>query len=326
MLENKKYETSIGVVIKKTSTVYQVRTEAQVLTCTLTPTNFAVKNKKADRFTRQSTPCTVVVGDQVRLKVLPGGQGVIQEILPRWSSYSRRSAMPMPDSHAHEQVIVANVDQLVAVFAIDQPAPRWNLLDRYLVTAEACGLPALICMTKLDLLPELSEESRAETEEMLSEYERIGYAVVLTSVIGNTGLDELRAVLSGRVSVLIGKSGVGKSSLLNGLQPDLGMRTAAVSATNGKGRHTTSHLEMVALTFGGAIIDTPGMREFGLWNIDPEELGQCFPEMRARLGRCKFGLNCTHDEEPGCAVRRAVMEGEIHPRRYRSYLRLRSEP
>ncbi|MEW6649829.1 MAG: ribosome small subunit-dependent GTPase A [Chloroflexota bacterium] len=315
-----------GIVIKKLTAAYQVRTEEQVLTCTLAPALMAAKNKNPAHSARNTAPPSVAVGDQVRLKALPAGQGMILEVLPRRNSFGRRCALPMPDKHPSEQVIVANVDQLVAVFAMDHPAPRWNLLDRYLVTAEASGLPALICMTRLDLLSALSAEHRAETLQTLADYQRIGYAVIQTSVVQGAGLDELRAALQGQVSVLVGKSGVGKSSLLNGLQPGLGLRTAQVSAHTGKGRHTTSHLEMVSLNVGGAIVDTPGMREFGLWDIHPDELGQCFPEMRPYLGACKFGLDCSHDEEPGCAIRRAVMNGEIHPRRYRSYLRLRSEP
>ncbi len=326
MSQHIKNDAIIGVVIKKMTAAYQVRAGEQVLTCTLSPALAAANGRKPMRSACHAAPLLAAVGDQVRIKPLPAGQGMILEVLPRRSSFGRRGALPMPDKHPSEQVIVANVDQLVAVFSIDQPAPRWNLLDRYLVAAEASDLPALVCMTKLDLLPELSPETRAETLQILADYERIGYAVVQTSVVHSSGMDELCAALRERVSVLIGKSGVGKSSLLNGLQPGLGLRTAEVSAYNGKGRHTTTHLEMVSLHFGGAIVDTPGMREFGLWDIHPDELGQCFPEMRPYLGRCKFGLDCSHDEEPGCAVRRAVMDGSIHPRRYRSYLRLRNEP
>jgi ribosome biogenesis GTPase len=178
-------------------------------------------------------------------------------------------------------------------------------------------------MTKVDLIEHQNPQSAQETTPILDDFRRIGYPVIFTSVRTGEGLDELRSILSGRLSLVIGKSGVGKSSLLNALPVGGGVRVGDVNPNTGKGRHTTTHLEMLALQGGGSVIDTPGMREFGLWDIPADELAARFPEMRDFLGRCKFGLSCVHDEEPGCAVRKAVMEGRISPRRYRSYLRLR---
>ena len=179
-----------------------------------------------------------------------------------------------------------------------------------------------IVITKLDLVSgALQDEIAAAAEE----YRRIGYPVILVSAHSGEGLDELRVALQDRLSVLLGKSGVGKTTLLNALQPGLGLRVHAVSQVTGKGRHTTTHLQLFPLEQGGAIIDTPGVREFGLWDVDPETLDECFVEMRPYIGKCRFGLDCTHDVEPGCAVRKAVMAGEISPRRYQSYLRLRAE-
>jgi ribosome biogenesis GTPase len=147
---------------------------------------------------------------------------------------------------------------------------------------------------------------------------------VLTSSFTGEGIDELRGALAGRVSVLVGKSGVGKTALLNALQPGLGLRVKEVNQITGKGRHTTTNLEMFPLDGGGAIVDTPGTREFGLWQFE-DDLALLFPEMRPLVGKCRFGVDCQHDEEPGCAIRKAVMDEQIHPRRYQSYLLLNKE-
>jgi len=164
---------------------------------------------------------------------------------------------------------------------------------------------------------------QAELLDAVGTYRRIGYPVVLTSTITGEGLDELRAALNGRFSALLGKSGVGKTSLLNALQPGLGLRVNQVNERTGKGKHTTTALEMFPLAGedgakAGAIVDTPGIREFGLWDVDGDDLAQYFPEMRPFVGRCRFGLDCRHDEEPGCAIRKAVTAGQVSPYRYRS--------
>ncbi len=259
----------------------------------------------------------VAIGDEVCFLNAGDGSGMIVEVLPRRNKLSRPA--PVPGRRVFEQVIVSNVDQVIPVFAAANPAPKWGLLDRYLVSAEAAGLPSLICITKLDLA-----RSDLGLQSALAEYERIGYPVRLTSAVTGEGLDELRHAMHGRISVLVGKSGVGKTSLLNAIQPGLGLRVQAVSRST-KGRHTTSHLEMFPLDAGGAVVDTPGIREFGLWDIYADELAELFPEMQPLVGQCKFGLDCRHDEEPGCAIRKAVMAGEISPLRYKSYQRLVEE-
>jgi ribosome biogenesis GTPase len=245
--------------------------------------------------------------------------GVITEVLPRLSRFSRPAATT--GQRAFEQVIAANADQIIPIFAVATPTPKWGLLDRYLVAAEAAGLSSLIVITKLDLAwknPEIDRE--------LDVYRRIGYPIHMVSSNTGEGMEELKSALQGKMSVLVGKSGVGKTSLLNAVQPGLGMRVKAVSEGElGKGRHTTTHYEMFELDFGGTLLDTPGMREFGLWDIAPDELADLFPEMAEHVGQCKFGLSCQHDREPGCAVRKAVMDGKVHPYRYKSYMNLRGE-
>ena len=207
-----------------------------------------------------------------------------------------------------------------SVVAAAQPIPKWNLLDRYLASAEAGGISSLICITKLDLV----KEHEADLNTALEEYTHIGYEHVLTSTFSGEGIEQLRANLAGRISVFVGKSGVGKTALLNALQPGLGLRVKEVNQATGKGRHTTTNLEMFPLNGGGAIVDTPGTREFGLWQFD-DDMALLFPEMRQLVGKCRFGVDCQHDEEPGCAIRKAVMDGNVSPRRYQSYLQLSKE-
>jgi ribosome biogenesis GTPase len=244
---------------------------------------------------------------------------MIVEILPRTSWLSRPA--PVPGQRVFEQVIVSNADQVIPIFSVASPTPKWGLLDRYLVAAEAAGLPALIVITKLDLT-----WKNPQIEEDLETYRRIGYPIHMVSSATGEGMEELKSLLQGKTSVLVGKSGVGKTSLLNAIQPGLGLRVKAVSSGEvGKGRHTTTHYEMFELDFGGRLVDTPGMREFGLWDIQAGELASFFPEMNPYVGQCKFGLGCSHDREPGCAIRKAVMAGTVSPYRYQSYMRLREE-
>jgi ribosome biogenesis GTPase len=262
----------------------------------------------------------VAIGDRVRFVESESGgdgehRGMIVEVLPRRNQLSRLAAGPKPI----EQVIVANVDQMVAVFSVRQPKPKWALLDRYLAAAEAAGVPAVICITKIDL----ARDGDGADMAVFAIYERLGYRTLLTSAVTGEGIEPFAQVVGGRVSVLIGKSGVGKTSLLNAVQPGLGLRVKEVSQATGKGRHTTSRLEMFPLDSGGGVVDTPGMREFGLW-YDPAEggLASLFVEMRPYIGTCRFRLDCSHSHEPGCAIKDAVQAGEISPLRYRNYLRI----
>jgi ribosome biogenesis GTPase / thiamine phosphate phosphatase len=315
----------LGVVYKKSTGNFTVNASGRAITCRLS----AHLLKDVDRSSGkkrghrpEDMPDSVAVGDVVRFVEHSAGSGAIVEVLPRRNRLARRGSVPMPGAYAPEQVIVSNIDQVVPVFSAARPAPRWNLLDRYLVSAEALEIPALICITKADLIAMEEGDKVDELSTILAEYERIGYPIVLTSAVTGQGLEELRQRLAGRSNVLVGKSGVGKSSILNLLQPGLGLRVNEISRYKDRGKHTTTHLEMFPLDSGGAVIDTPGTREFGLWDVHEDDLALFFPEMRPFIGLCKFGANCAHDEEPGCAVRQAVAGGQISPRRYMSYMRL----
>jgi ribosome biogenesis GTPase len=315
-----------GMVIRKNRGQYLVQMDGQSIPCaissrlrktliypTAAPTSLHHRVQRVDEI---DVVDPIAVGDNVQFINAGDGTGVIHDVLPRKSQLSRRAAGKIP----LEQVLVANVDQVVIVFAAAKPEPKWGLLDRYLVNAESAHLPAIICMTKLDLADETGLENN------LALYRRIGYRILLTSAAQDRGIDDIRQVLSGKISILMGKSGVGKTSLLNAIQPGLGLKVAAVGKGEiGKGRHTTTHLEMFSLDTGGAVVDTPGMREFTLWNIPEDGLAALFPEMRPIIGGCQFKSNCQHDHEPGCAIRKAVTAGKITPQRYESYLKLLRE-
>jgi len=326
-------EAAVGVVYKKNIGSAVVHANGRVILCSLSnrlrkqliyaQSDGGSGHRSVRQVKELAHNDPIAVGDQVRFIVTENCAGIIVEVLPRRSQITRRSAVPMPGAHPFEQVIVANLDQVVPVFAAAQPAPKWGLLDRYLVSAEAGGLQALICITKLDLVAGSVGKTDAELLAAVQIYRGIGYPVVLTSAVTGEGISELRAALEGRTSALLGKSGVGKTSVLNALQPGLGLRVNQVNARTGKGKHTTTALEMFPLDGDGgaepgAIVDTPGIREFGLWDVDGEDLALYFPEMRPLVGRCRFGLDCRHDEEPGCAIRKAVTAVQICPYRYRS--------
>ena len=264
----------------------------------------------------------IVVGDQVNVLVDQGSQPMIVERLPRHNQLSR-STSSRPGGTIIEQVLASNVDQVIAVFAAANPEPKWNLLDRYLVMAEAVELPVWIVITKTDLMKQNYEID--ELNRHLAVYQKIGYPVLLTSSVQHDGIDTLRSILKQKNSVLIGKSGVGKTSLLNALMPGLDYKVSNVNEITGKGRHTTSAMRLLPIDEDSTLIDSPGTREFGLWDIDPDDLDWCFKEMRPYLGMCKFKLDCQHEDEPGCAVRQAVVNGQIDPRRYHSYMKLKED-
>ncbi|MDQ3555616.1 MAG: ribosome small subunit-dependent GTPase A, partial [Gemmatimonadota bacterium] len=255
----------------------------------------------------------IVVGDRVEVERSgPAGDWTVEEVHPRRSALVRRAPGKAPRS----KTIVANVDQVVIVFALARPAPHLRMLDRFLVLAESSGLDVLIVTNKADLVGE------AEARELFAPYRDAGYPVLRTAAARGEGVDDLKGAICGRVSVLTGPSGVGKSSLLNAVQPGLALRVASVSDAVNKGRHTTVNAQLIPLECGGYVADTPGLRELGLWGVDPQELDQLFPEFRPHLGRCRFGTGCSHTHEPACAVRDAVAEGAVDPGRFESYRRM----
>ncbi len=307
----------MGTVSRVLPGQYQVHTGQRMLTCT----RLNVREKQSKKAVKQQAH-ELVVGDQVCLLETQPGIGQIVEVHPRRSQLVRRAVASRRGAATGAQVIAANVDQVVFVLAAANPEPHWNLLDRYLVSAHSTDLPALVCITKMDLVQGTGLERGLNAA--LDEYRRIGYSVVCTSSRDGYGVDDLQALLVGRTSVLFGSSGVGKTSLLNALSPGLGERVNAVNPVTGDGRHTTTTAQIFPLAWG-MIVDTPGIREFGLWDLDADSLDEYFPEMQPYLGRCRFRANCSHTDEPGCAVRQAVAEGHISPRRFNSYLRLRED-
>jgi ribosome biogenesis GTPase len=247
------------------------------------------------------------------------GQGAIEEVLPRRSKLARRAAGAK--GVWKEDVLVANLDQIVTVFAVANPEPHLRMLDRYLINADLSELPVLIVANKCDL------RSVDEIDALFAPYAAIGYRVLHTSVHAGQGIDALRDQLQGKISAFSGPSGVGKSSLLNAVQPGLQLKTGAVSvagANVGRGRHTTVAPELLPLEHGGYVADTPGIREFGLWHLPPSELDKGFREFRPLIDDCYY-QPCSHLHEPDCAVQAAVQRGDIYQVRYNSYSKLYEE-
>ncbi len=259
----------------------------------------------------------IAAGDRVRLRMDGDGTGLITDILPRRNQLSRRAAGRRV---GREQVIAANVDAAWCVQSAFKPKFNGGFVDRFLVMAEAHHLAAGIVINKSDLL-----EGEERAQEVLGFwrglYEDLGYPVLLTSAETGAGVDTFRAALIGKTSVVAGPSGVGKSSLLNAVEPALGLKTGTVSEKTKKGRHTTTFATLYPLSGGGWVVDTPGIREYGIWDMAPAELGGYFVEFRPFLTHCRFP-NCTHDHEPGCAVGAAVDEEAVAPERYASYLNI----
>jgi ribosome biogenesis GTPase len=295
----------LGLIVRSQSGFYTVAVDAEMFTCRLRG-----RLKQGRRLGD-----IVAVGDQVEITPLPGGEGIIEAIEPRQRMLSRLAPTPRGE---YQQIIIANPDQAVFVFACAQPELRPGMLDRFLVVVEKQHLPVLIVANKVDLV------GIAQAEQRFSHYYNLGYPLIYTSAKIELGIFELKKRLVGKLSVFIGPSGVGKSSLLNMIQPGLGLSVRSVSRATQKGRHTTVVRQLFPLAGGGYVADTPGLKAMALWDILPEELDGYFPELRELVGGCQFS-DCTHTHEPGCAVLAAVERGQVHPARYASYVRMRNQ-
>lgn len=267
----------------------------------------------------------VAVGDAVEMDIEneESNTAIITEILPRNNYINRQS----PRFKHQHHIVAANIDQSLLIATIKEPRTSQGFIDRFLVASEAYHVKAVIVFNKADLYKAKELEKFEQWKAM---YEAIGYNVILISVIKRLGIEEIKQVLENKTTLFSGHSGVGKSSLLNEVLPELSLKTQHISGWSGKGQHTTTFAEMFDLPlangqtgFGGKIIDSPGMREFGLVDISKQEVSHYFPEMRNRLNNCQFN-NCLHINEPGCAIKEAVLNGEIHEERYVSYANILS--
>ena len=259
----------------------------------------------------------VAVGDQVRYAVEEDGAATITEILPRRNYIIRRSTNLSRQAH----IIAANLDRAWLIVSLYFPEVKLPLLDRILVTCELYGIPATIVLSKTDLY---RAEAPEEVARFKAIYESAGYPVIETSVLTGEGIDSIREACKGRVNLFSGESGVGKSSLIRALDPGLTPKVGDISTTHLQGKHTTSLYELYPLASGGYVIDSPGIRGFGLVDVEKEEIARYFPEMLRVADDCRF-IPCTHTHEPGCAVKAAVDDGRIAPERYRSYLGMLEE-
>ena len=299
-----------GIVIKSTGSWYMVRKDdGDIVSC-------RIKGKFRLQGIKHTNPVTV--GDVVDYEMEPNNEnGVIHKIHDRKNYIIRKANNLSKQTH----IIAANIDQALLMVTLAFPKTSLGFIDRFLMTAEAYHIPATIVFNKLDLFTNEMEDLLNDTIELYQN--NIGYPCIKTSVKNNIGLDEVKALLKGKTTLVSGHSGVGKSSLLNAIEPALNIKTGDISSYSFKGQHTTTFAEMHPLSFGGYIIDTPGIREFGLVDFDDREISHYFKEMKSFIGKCKFN-NCKHMNEPGCSIIKAVEENIISPERYNSYLSIMS--
>lgn len=296
-----------GLVIRNTGSHYVVAPDdgSAEINCKIKG-NFRIKG------IRTTNP--VAVGDRVTVgEPAPDGTAYITAIAPRRNYIIRRASNLSKEAH----IIAANVDRAMLVATLAHPTTSTNFIDRFLATASAYDVPAILVINKIDLLAD--EEDRELLDAVVYLYSSIGYEVATVSAKTGVGMDRLRELLHDRITLVSGNSGVGKTTLINELIPGLDLRTAEISAVHDQGMHTTTFSELFRLPGGGAIIDTPGVRGFGTIDFDKYEVAHYFPELFEESKHCRFG-NCTHTHEPGCAVLRAIDEGRIAQSRYASYL------
>ena len=294
-----------ATVVRATGSWYDVLHDGATVRC-------RIRGRLRLKGVRSTNP--VVVGDEVVCEADEGGDYVIADILPRRNYVIRRASNLSKESH----IIAANVDQALLMASLRSPETPTEFVDRFLVTCEAYKVPVTILLSKLDL------QDAEAVAEFRAVYEGAGYRVLEVSARKGLGVEEVRELLTGRTTLVSGNSGVGKSTLIQAIDPSLDIRTGEISESHHKGRHTTTFSTMYPLAGGGAVIDTPGIKGFGLIDIDEAELWHYFPEMMRVAPACRF-YNCTHTHEPGCAVTEAVKAGEIAWPRYESYLKIRDE-
>jgi len=293
-----------GLVLKTTGNRYAIRdSDGMIYYCT-------IRGKLRLKGVKTTNPITV--GDSVDFELEPDNSGAICKVHDRKNYIIRRSTNLSRESH----IIAANLDQTLLIVTIEFPETQPAFIDRYLVTAEAYGVPTILIFNKIDLYNDALND---RLNQYISIYEKIGYQCIRVSAETEENLSEIKKILTGKISLISGNSGVGKSTLINKIEPLLKQKTEEISAYHLTGKHTTTFSEMFELSFGGFIIDTPGIKGFGLIDIDKNELYHFFPEIFRTSKHCRFN-NCTHTHEPGCAVIREVESGEISPSRYISYL------
>jgi ribosome biogenesis GTPase len=294
-----------GLVIKSTGSWYEVQTdEGRSIKC-------RIKGKFRTLDIKTTNP--VAVGDRVTIEPEPDQDtGLITDLEPRKNYIIRKSV----NLSKQAQIIAANLDQAFLIVTLASPRTSLGFIDRFLVTAEAYDIPAKLIFNKLDLF---STEGLDILEDYQSIYEQAGYPCYSVSALKATNLDQIKELLKDKVTLVSGHSGVGKSTLINALLPGHELKTGEISDWSDKGKHTTTFAEMFRLPFGGYLIDTPGIRELGVFDIEKQELGRLFPEIRKLMGNCRFH-NCRHINEPGCAVIDAIEAGKLEPSRYDSYL------
>ncbi|MFW5974727.1 MAG: ribosome small subunit-dependent GTPase A [Bacteroidota bacterium] len=293
-----------GTVIKSTGSWFIVRTEdREEIPC-------KIKGKFRVKGIRSTNP--VAVGDYVHFRTNTDNTGLINKIEERKNYIIRKSTRLSKASH----IIAANIDQAFLIVTLVLPRTSRGFIDRFLVTAEAYHIPVSLVFNKIDLY---DQNMITQHEHLQNVYENAGYACFATSAETGTGFDILKKALNSKITLFSGHSGVGKTAIINRLNPSAPRKTSSLSTLHQKGKHTTTFAEMLDLPFGGNIIDTPGIKEFGLYDFDKEEVAERFPEMRKRMHDCKFH-NCTHVHEPGCAVKEALESGKIDEIRYKNYL------
>jgi ribosome biogenesis GTPase / thiamine phosphate phosphatase len=299
-----------GVVVKSTGSWYQVSAEnGHVINCRL---------KGVFRLDERKDTNPVAVGDRVTISKEDSEDGWVIDTIEERENYIVRSS---PKHKGARQILAANIDQCLLIVTMANPRTSTGFIDRFLLTAEAYHIPSIIVFNKQDIIDAKGKKKQDFVSEI---YEKIGYQTAFVSALKNQHLDELKALMKDKTSLIAGHSGVGKSTLLNAIQPQMSLKTGDVSRITGKGMHTTTFAEMYALDFGGSVIDTPGIREFGIMDFKPEEISHYYIEMREALKDCKFN-NCVHENEPGCAVRKAYEEGKISEERYVNYLAIMSD-